>query len=372
MRLESLLIENFRCLGRLERELPPGRILIVGDNARGKTTLLEALFYLVTGRSFRTRYDNEVVPWKSPGGTVTAVRGQVRRAEGDTCRLAVTIADGAKTVRIDEQPLERLAGLWGRLRAVLFTPDDLQLIKGPPGDRRRYLDMALSQISPDFLFHLQRYNQALRQRNALLKRADLGMRLLKENIGPWDTQLAEHGVPVLRMRSEFLEALEPRAARLYQRIAVGDGEGGEQLRLRYVSSLKIDLAEPPEKARLRFHEILSESLEDDMRRGQTETGPHRDDFAVTLSGKTARDFASQGQVRSCVVALRLAEASEMEHRTAEPPLVLLDDLASELDPGRKEHVLALLKPQWQTFLTTTRREDFPPESDFDAVISLPL
>ena len=129
---------------------------------------------------------------------------------------------------------------------------------------------------------------------------------------------------------------------------------------------------PAENARVRFRDLLSENLEDDLRRGQTSIGPHRDDFHLYLSGKTVRDFGSQGQVRSCVLALRLAEVIEMESRTGEPPLVLLDDLASELDPLRKKRVLSLLRPQWQTFLTTTRLEDFPDASSFDAVISLPV
>jgi DNA replication and repair protein RecF len=314
---------------------------------------------------------------------------------------------------VDDRPLDRLAALWGQLRAVLFTPDDLQLVKGAPGERRRYLDVALSQISSDFLFHLQRYNQALRQRNALLKRPDMDRRQLRENLAAWESQLAEHGIPIMQARADFIAALEPRAARLYERIASGEaGESGgapardetagekaatpstastlstpsaaprpasstgsaeaEKLRLAYVNTLRLEMPAPAEEARVRFRDRLSENLEDDLRRGQTSVGPHRDDFNLYLSGKTVRDFGSQGQVRSCVLALRLAEVIEMESRTGEPPLVLLDDLASELDPLRKKRVLGLLHPQWQTFLTTTRLEDFPGVSSFDAVISLPV
>ena len=418
MRLEHLRIEKFRCLSRLETGLPAGRILILGNNAQGKSSLLEAVFYLVTGRSFRTRYDNDCIPWHSPAGTVCAIRGKVRRASGDSCRLAVTIGPASKSVRVDDRPLDRLAALWGQLRAVLFTPDDLQLVKGAPGERRRYLDVALSQMSSDFLFHLQRYNQALRQRNALLKRPDMDRRQLRENLAPWESQLAEHGIPIVQARADFIAALEPRAARLYERIASGKTDEGhkpdapgkmdesdesgksdkpdktsepddpstsstpstpstsstapEALRLAYVNTLRLEMPAPAENARVRFRDLLSENLEDDLRRGQTSVGPHRDDFHLYLSGKTVRDFGSQGQVRSCVLALRLAEVIEMESRTGEPPLVLLDDLASELDPLRKKRVLSLLRPQWQTFLTTTRLEDFPDASSFDAVISLPV
>jgi DNA replication and repair protein RecF len=375
MHLENLTIYSFRCLREFESDLPPGRIVVVGDNAKGKTSLLEAVFYLVTGRSFRTRYDNDCVPWNAEPGTMAAIRGRVRRAsEGDSCRLAVTIGAGVKSVRIDDQPIERLGELWGRLHAVLFTPDDLQLVKGGPGERRRYLDVGLSQISRDFLFHLQRYNQALRQRNALLKQGGaMGEDELRSHAAPWDLQLVEHGVPIMQARQDFIVALEPRAAQLYDRIAGCEGEGadgGETLRLRYSSFLREDALADAAKARKQFHQALEKTLDDDVRRGQTETGPHRDELAVLLGGKPARDFASQGQVRSCVLALRLAEVIEMQSRTGESPLVLLDDLASELDPARKERVLSLLDPAWQTFLTTTRESDFPAGAEFDLTIHL--
>ena len=386
MHLEHLSVENFRCVGRFEHELRPGRVLIVGENASGKTSLLEATFYLVTGRSFRTRYDNDCLRWHTPPGALAAVRGRVRRACGDSCRLAVTLGAGHKAVRVDGKPLAQLAELWGRLHAVLFTPDDLQLIKGGPGARRRYLDVALSQLGRDFLFHLQRYGQALRQRNALLKQHESAGRALREEVAPWDEQLIEHGLPILRKRFDFLLALEPRAARLYEKIRGGepetaetgqaDGEAQtsaprEALRLSYANFLHLDAPSDEDTARKEYRERLREGLGDDLRRRMTNTGPHRDDFTVYLSGKPVRDFGSQGQIRSCVLALRLAEVVEMEARTGDPPLVLLDDLASELDPARKRQVLELLDPGWQTFLTTTQRDDFPPDSEFSATIQLP-
>lgn len=390
MHLESLRIDQFRCVPRFARALEPGGILIVGDNASGKTSLLEAVFYLVTGRSFRTRYDNDCVPWGSPSSSLATIQGRVRRRAGDSCRLVVALGAGVKSVRIDDKPLAQLAGLWGHLQAVLFTPDDLQLIKGAPGERRRYLDMALSQIDPKFLFHLQRYNQALRQRNALLKRSDRFTETLRDDIAPWDEQLIEHGAAVMRGRQAFLAGLEPRAARIYARIALtGDAQPSsepsnaaevslspskplpEALSLRYVPSLRGVSFENDQETRTLFRKMLHSTLEEDVRRNATTNGPHRDDFVALLSGKPARDFGSQGQVRSCVLALRLAEVQEMEARTGDSPLVLLDDVASELDPARKKRVLELLDPAWQTFMTTTRPDDFPPGVAFSDTICLP-
>jgi DNA replication and repair protein RecF len=374
MRLEQLQIENFRRIDRLDIGLPPGRVLIEGDNAGGKTTLLEAIYYLVTGRSFRTRYDNDCVPWGAPPGTLALVRGKARRANGDSCRLGVTLGAGIKSVRIDGNPLQRLANLWGRLQAVLFTPDDLQLVKGGPGERRQYLDVALSQMDPRYIFHLQRYLQAMRQRNALLKRQDLGGHALLENIAPWDDQLAENGAPVVKARFEFVAALEPRAAQLHQKIVEGAPDSGrpETLRLEYQNSPRVPLPADIDRIRVGLLQALGGSLEDDRKRGQTGVGPHRDDMTVLLGDKPARDFGSQGQIRSATLALILAEIDEMENRSGEPPLVLLDDLASELDPVRKRNVLSLLKPHWQSFLTTTRQDDFPDPGAFDLVIRMPL
>jgi DNA replication and repair protein RecF len=390
MHLENLRIDQFRCVPQFARTLKPGGILIVGDNASGKTSLLEAVFYLVTGRSFRTRYDNDCVPWGSPSSSLATIQGRVRRRAGDSCRLVVALGAGVKSVRIDDKPLAQLAGLWGHLQAVLFTPDDLQLIKGAPGERRRYLDMALSQIDPKFLFHLQRYNQALRQRNALLKRSDRFTETLRDDIAPWDEQLIEHGAAVMRGRQAFLAGLEPRAAQIYALIALaGDSQPPaessaaaeippsspkphpETLSLRYVPSLRGVSFENDQETRTLFRKMLHSTLEEDVRRNATTNGPHRDDFLALLSGKPARDFGSQGQVRSCVLALRLAEVQEMEARTGDSPLVLLDDVASELDPSRKKRVLELLDPAWQTFMTTTRPDDFPPGVAFSDTICLP-
>ncbi len=367
MHLESLHVERFRCLSRFDHDFSVGPILVVGDNATGKTTLLESIFYLVTGRSFRTRYDNDCLAWDAEPGAMTAIRGRVRRARGDSCRLAVTLGAGIKSVRVDDQPLDRLADLWGKRHAVLFTPDDLQLVKGGPGERRRYLDVALSQISHDFLFHLQRYGQARRQRNELLKQSGSETPALRESIAPWDEQLIEHALPILQARYNFIQALEPRSAGLYEEIA----RESETLSLTYSHFLKTGAPPDPEEGKTRFRNLLQKNLAEDLRRGMTSHGPHRDDFVVRLAEKPARDFASQGQVRSCVIALRIAEVVEMEARTGETPLLLLDDLASELDPSRKEKALKALDPKWQTFITTTRREDFPPDSEFAAVISLP-
>lgn len=370
MHLESIEVRNLRCLHRLRLELPPGRILVVGDNAQGKTTLLEAIHYLVAGRSFRTRYDQECLAWRMPEGEGASVRGSVRRDAGDSCRLLVAFTDTGKSVRIDDRKLDQLGELWGRLQAALFTPDDLQLVKGAPGERRRYLDTCLSQIDHAYLERLQRFNYALRQRNALLKRDDLADHALRREIAPWDAQLEQFAVPIYAARMEFIMALEPRTARIHGEIA-GAHEARETVRLRYDNFLRAPEGVSTDDARRAYRRVLEDGLAEDRRRGQTQTGPHRDDMAILMGGKSAHDYASQGQARSIALALRLAQARQMHAVTGESPLLLLDDLASELDPTRKERVLELLGDRSQTFLTTTRREDFAPDTEFDLVIQMP-
>jgi DNA replication and repair protein RecF len=372
MYLDQIAIDHFRGIDRFVADLPPGPILIEGDNARGKTTLLEAIFYMVTGRSFRTRTDNDCIPWGAMPGTTATVRGRVQRRQGDTCRIAVAIASMGKSVRIDDKPVEKLGGLWGQLHAVLFTPDDLMLLKGAPGERRRFLDIGLSQIGGEYLFRLQRYHQALKQRNALLKRTDLSESEMRKHLAPWNAQMVEHGLPIAVTRSRFLRALEPRAQALYEKISgANDADGIENLTIVYENFLQsTDPIDDSETTRSLYAHLLETHRMEDVQRGYTILGPHRDDFLVQLGGRPVRDFGSQGQVRSSVLALRLAEAEEMEAEDGESPVLLLDDLASELDPARKERVLALLNPSRQAFLTTTRKSDFPASCEFAAVYSV--
>ncbi len=368
MLLTELKLTAFRCVERFEASIPQGRVLIIGDNASGKTTLLEAIYYLATGRSFRTRSDAECIPWGRGGPDAYAVvRGKIKRRTLGTSQLLVSIGNNTKSVRIDEQPLRQLGDLWGRMNAVLFTPDDLQLVKGGPSERRRYLDIALSQISRPFLDHLQRYTRALRQRNALLRNTRHSADEIRPQAAPWNAQLAQHGIPILRERQQFITALEQRARAIYADIVAN--HENETLGLRYQHFLKnADLELDDDQLADDYRQRLERGLDDDLRRGQTSLGPHRDEMLITLSGQAARDYASQGQSRSCALALRLAEVHEMQNRTGEAPVVLLDDLASELDPDRKRRVLELLQPEWQTFLTTTRRADFAHESTFNATI----
>lgn len=354
MIVQELQILNFRNLRFVRAEFEAGLNVIYGANAQGKTNVLEALYLLVTGRSFRTTDEREMIPWVRDNYEATLIRARVEKRTGEE-RFLVSFNQAEKRIFVNGEPIHRLGELIGRINAVLFTPSDLQLVRGSPGGRRRFLDIELSQISRHYLHHLQRYDLALRQRNALLKQHQRRPGL-KEELSSWDPQLVEHGGELTAARSRALLELSARSAEAYGRIAGAQ----ERLELVYRSSPSMpDRKESPlitrEEARERLEAALRGAMEEDIRRGATSVGPHRDDFDFMLDGRDARSFGSQGQQRSCVLALRLAELRFMEEATGEPPLLMLDDLMSELDEARTRALLESLDPRVQTFITTTEK-----------------
>lgn len=349
MLIRELQIINFRNLRYLRAEFGPGIHVIHGSNAQGKTNLLEAVHLLVTGRSFRTTIDREMVPWQREGYEATLIRARVEKG-GYEDRFLLTFNSSEKHVFVNGNPIGRLGDLLGRINAVLFTPADLQLVRGAPGLRRRFLDIEMSQVSRPYLHHLQRYDLALRQRNALLKQHQRRP-ALGDELAPWDEQLAAHGSELTAARAAMIARLSAIAAGMYAEIATG----GERLALRYDPS-PARIADTAAEIRAQMAAGLAASRGDDIRRGATGIGPHRDDFAFLIDGRDARDFGSQGQQRSCVLAMKMAELTLMESATGEPPILLLDDLMSELDESRKRAFLQSLDPRVQTFITATEPE----------------
>ncbi len=239
------------------------------------------------------------------------------------------------------------------MNAVLFTPTDLQIIQGGPALRRRFLDMEISQFSRPYLSELQRFTHALRRRNALL-RSDRPIDQLAKDFESYERLIAESSMEIHRIRASVIDDLARRASEIYSLFG-----GGETMGMTYRHFLRLldekDGDDPLQAIQWR----LSRDRLNDRRMGGTRLGPHRDDFLLTLNGKNAQEFGSQGQQRSCALALRIAEVALMEERTGHRPVLLLDDLASELDQGRRLRLLQMLSEKGQVFLTTTRKEDFP-------------
>ncbi len=348
MRIESLNLANFRCYESFSLELPAGLSVFQGPNASGKTSLLEAIMLLVTGRSPRTNWSREMIRWGTQQAQVPGVF--VRRDERrDEVQVTLSLSDRAEVEKaslLNGAAPDSVAQLLQRLPVVIFEPEDLQLVKGGSSERRRFMNLALSGLRPLYLDDLLRYRRALRQRNELLKQTWRG-RASGEDLAPWTAQLVRTGAQLMADREWLLQQLAPRAGLLYAELS-GDAE---QLELTYRPRVEAEEGGLPERMQA-FYEALEETEEMDLRRGATQVGPHRDELVVRLAGQRARDFGSQGQQRTAALSLKLAQAQLLAAGREESPLVLLDDCLSELDDDRQRHVLELVGQFDQILLTT--------------------
>ena len=342
MWISQLQLTNFRNYARLTLQPDEGLCVLTGDNAAGKTNILEAVFLCALGRSHRTARDAELVREAQQSAAVALTLQTRGGTRAITCRLT---AGERKKLIIDGTALMRSGELLGCLNVVMFAPEDLLLVKGGPGERRRFLDMEISQLRPAYYYTLQQYNAALKQRNALLKdETCLAAGLLE----PWDEQLSRLGAAITAERAEFLAQLAHLAAAEHLRLS----GGGETLLVSYQPNLPD--AEPARLAAA-MRERLFESAARDVLRGSTSVGPHRDDVALVLDGSDVRVYGSQGQQRTVVLSLKLASLAIMKQLRGETPVLLLDDVFSELDRRRQRLLLEAVQG-CQTFLTSTHLE----------------
>ena len=347
MLVERLKLNDFRNYGSLR--LTPGRGLnvIFGENAQGKTNAVEAIFLCAFARSHRTPRDAELINAGMSGGYVGL---EIQTAAGSRL-IEIKLRDGAnKEIFVDRLACRRSGELMGVMNAVMFSPEDLELVKGAPAERRRFLDMELSQFRPAYFFALQRYNKALRERNALLRpeavRARTGEALRRE-LYVWDEQLITLGADIILKRAAFIEKLGGIAARLHHEISAGR----EALTIRYDPDVRLTDAGPEDA----LAEALYASVSEDIRRGYTTVGPHRDDIDISLSGGSVRTFGSQGQQRTAALSMKLSELELLREDRGEPPVLLLDDVLSELDARRQRALLEAMR-DCQSFLTCTSLE----------------
>lgn len=374
MRIRSLHLADYRNFDRLDLELSAGVSIFVGDNAQGKSNLLEAVYLLATMRGLRAENDAQLIRRESLEGVLPAARVV---AEGETregpLKLEVTVVArpgpqgpiGTKTVKVNGVA-RRISDAVGRLTAVLFTAEDLELITGPPSDRRRFLDITLAQVDPAYSAARSRFERVLLQRNHLLKSIRDGEAKPDELVF-WDGEIARDGGFILQRRAAALNELAVGASDTHAHLAPGDALGihyqprldGEQLDL---------AAATVDDAAAAYSSALRRSLGRDVQAGMTLQGPHRDDILVSLNGLSASGFASRAQLRTIALALRLAEARLLTQRRADPPVLLLDDILSEMDSGRRESVLHWISGADQILLTGTDWDRFTPE--FRAAASL--
>ena len=348
MRFTSLRIQQFRNYPFLELSLHPGATVLYGPNGSGKTNLLEAMHLLSLGRSHRTAVDREMI---ATGKSVALVHGETQRIDGRhevEVRL-YPLEKPKKRVLLYGKPAQRIGDMMGHATVVMFSPEDIRIVRDGPAARRRFVDMQLSQIRPSYLRALKTYLNVLESRNALLKQNKLfGVSDFLAQLETWDEQLAAACVPIVNTRRWFLEELGQNAAAQYTAIAENPGE---TFALRYAGPLS--QTETPYRDMLAG---LKRTREEDMRRMFTAFGPHRDDVDMLLCGRELRAFGSQGQLRTAVLSMKLGEIRLIETEMGEPPTLLLDDVFSELDVKRRA-ALTKSTEGVQTLLTCTDRQD---------------
>lgn len=357
MKIESLYAVNFRNYGSCQLQLPAMINVFYGQNAQGKTNLLEALFYSAFGMSHRTSAEDELLKLgeaaMAVGSIYTSFSGthevKIKKYQSGGRWKKEILLDGSKV-----RPKEH----YGALNAVMFSPEDLQLVKGEPALRRRFFDMQIAQTDPVYYDLLVKYNRVLLQRNKLLKELrDSGGSA--DVLAPWNEEFIHLAAALVRKRLLALAKLETIAGEIYSSIT----QGKEAMTVRYELKANNNTLLYPEKADFIddkfFHTQLQERQRIDILRGSTGIGPHRDDLQLLLNGMSLRSFGSQGQQRSGALALKLSQLEYVHREIGEFPVLLLDDVMSELDDSRRAQLLLFIDGRVQTFITVNDRSLIP-------------
>jgi len=340
MKVEKVILENYRNYKNAEFTFRDGLNVICGRNAIGKTNLMESIFVSAIGRSPRTKNEKDLIRMGEDKAYIHVTLEKKYRDH--TIHVELDRSEGKK-VNVDGAKITRLGELIGLLTVVYFSPDELKMIKDAPQERRRFTDLSLSQESKSYYLALAKYNNLLLQRNKLIKQADFAE--FSQTAYIWETQLADAAADIITARNSFIEKIGVFADKYHRQIA---GEG-EDLTLTYESCTEYTSRENIKKDIL---QQLEESQKKDYELGYTTVGPHREDFKISCKGVDLRKFGSQGQQRTAALAIKLAEIEYYRHESGEKPVLLLDDVLSELDEHRRAALLEATKGT-QTFITCT-------------------
>lgn len=339
MVVKSLELSNFRNYENLSLEFSPSTNILYGDNAQGKTNILEAVFLCATTKSHKGSKDREIIKLQSEEAHI---RMRIHRDEIDH-RLDMHLKKNKpKGVAIDGIPIKRSSELFGIINVVFFSPEDLSIIKNGPSERRRFIDMELCQLSKLYLHNLINYNKVLNQRNNLLKQIGFNKSLL-DTLYVWDQQLIHFGSALIKERSLFIKNMNELIFKLHKKLS----DGKETLEIVY----------EPNVAEDEFENKLKKSMERDIALKVSNVGPHRDDLSFLINGQDVRKYGSQGQQRTAALSLKLAEIDLVKQVTKDKPILLLDDVLSELDRKRQNQLLDSIVGI-QTIVTCTGLEEF--------------
>ena len=342
-------LRYFRNYKELGIEFGNGYNIIYGDNAQGKTNIIEAIFICASGRSHRTSRDIELV---STGEIGYYIKLDMVKDNVDSSVEMIFEKNERKKIKINDIPVKKIGNLMGHLNAVIFSPEDLFIIKEGPSERRRFLDITLSQLRPSYFHDLQQYAKILQQRNMLLKEIS-NRRDLNDTLEVWNNHIIKTGSRIIKARSEFIKRLDVAAAIRHNQLS----NGTEKLEVKYVPSFNTGNQYNLCEIEYDYGKVLEASAKKELFKCTTMYGPHRDDYDIILNDMSTKVYGSQGQQRTAVLSMKLSEIDIMKEDTGDYPVLLLDDVLSELDNKRQEYLFENIE-KVQTFITCTDKAFF--------------
>ena len=340
MFIKKLQMLNYRNYEALNIDLGPNVNVFMGDNAQGKTNILEGIYYCAFAKSHRTSRDKELINWKSENAFLSVTVGRERLDK----RIDISILkDGEKAIRINKIKINKIGELFGNFNVVMFSPEDLKIIKDSPGVRRKFIDMELCQLDSKYYYNLVQYNKVLNERNTVLKNRSIN----KDILDIYDMQLVEFGYNIVMKRINYINKLNQYSKQIHNDIT----SGKENIEFKYVSTIR-----NLENIKESFYSQLEKNRSKDIDKGLTSVGPHRDDFMVFINEIDTKSYGSQGQQRTAVLTIKFSSLKIIKELTGEYPVLLLDDVLSELDFSRKRYILSTIG-EIQTIITCTGIED---------------
>ncbi|WP_332650745.1 DNA replication/repair protein RecF [Lysinibacillus sp. 54212] len=346
MNIERLQLTNYRNYESLTLDFSPKINVFIGENAQGKTNVMESIYVLAMAKSHRTANDKELIRWEADYGKI---EGVVQKRYG-SLPIELMVSKKGKKGKINHLEQTRLSNYIGQMNVVMFAPEDLNVVKGSPQIRRRFIDMEIGQISPVYLHDLLTFQKILKQRNHLLK-SNQGRASLQNDVmfDVYTEQYIQAAIKIIRKRFEFMELLQEWAEPIHS----GISQGKEKLVIKYRPVSGISPNWSVDEMATFLEQKLSEIKQREIERGVTLIGPHRDDLQLFVNDYDVQTYGSQGQQRTTALSLKLAEIELIKQETKEAPILLLDDVLSELDDYRQSHLLNTIQGEVQTFVTTT-------------------